>query len=306
MANLKPSILANSYVKFVRTNNALWSSLTKKDADTLYFIVEDGASKGSLYLGNALIATSLDEGMRLEELLNVVIDPTALTNNDILVYDGANWVSQSIYDFASPTMTGASATQDGMGGLVPAPLAGQQDLFLKGDGTWVDPTVELASKVQTLDTQLTQTMSNLTTVIGGDPGMTMRDVAEDVTDTAIAALVNKAPEAFDTLKEIADWITGDHEGSMDAADLITAVNALNETVNDENTGLVQKVATLERTTSGLSTSVSNLVTAVGDADYGLIHDVAVNTENIDLNNKEILKLWDALKWNELVEDTTTT
>lgn len=32
--------------------------------------------------------------------------------------------------------TGATSTTDGVQGLVPAPLAGQQGLFLRGDGTW--------------------------------------------------------------------------------------------------------------------------------------------------------------------------
>lgn len=35
-----------------------------------------------------------------------------------------------------PTMTGASNTSDGAKGLVPAPTAGDQDKYLKADGTW--------------------------------------------------------------------------------------------------------------------------------------------------------------------------
>lgn len=33
-------------------------------------------------------------------------------------------------------LAGATATTDGTGGTVPAPVAGQQDYFLRGDGTW--------------------------------------------------------------------------------------------------------------------------------------------------------------------------
>lgn len=40
-------------------------------------------------------------------------------------------------DFATNTdMTGASATMTGMHGLVPAPKEGEQEKFLRGDGTW--------------------------------------------------------------------------------------------------------------------------------------------------------------------------
>lgn len=37
-------------------------------------------------------------------------------------------------------MTGATAEAAGTTGLVPAPEAGKQDSFLKGDGTWATPT----------------------------------------------------------------------------------------------------------------------------------------------------------------------
>ena len=37
------------------------------------------------------------------------------------------------------TMVAASATEDGKGGLVPAPAAGKQSSFLRGDGTWATP-----------------------------------------------------------------------------------------------------------------------------------------------------------------------
>lgn len=36
-------------------------------------------------------------------------------------------------------MTGATADAAGSSGLVPAPDAGKQDAFLKGDGTWAVP-----------------------------------------------------------------------------------------------------------------------------------------------------------------------
>lgn len=35
-----------------------------------------------------------------------------------------------------PTMTGASSNSNGTKGLVPAPTAGDQDKYLKADGTW--------------------------------------------------------------------------------------------------------------------------------------------------------------------------
>ena len=38
----------------------------------------------------------------------------------------------------NPVMTGAGASAAGAKGLVPAPAAGDNDKFLRGDGTWAD------------------------------------------------------------------------------------------------------------------------------------------------------------------------
>ena len=42
------------------------------------------------------------------------------------------------YSGDTPEMTGATSSAAGTSGLVPAPAAGDQDKFLKGDGTWSD------------------------------------------------------------------------------------------------------------------------------------------------------------------------
>lgn len=303
---IKPSILANSYVKFVRANSTLWNSLLNKDKDTLYFIVDDGQTKGSLYLGDALIATSLDEGLSVEDLKNVVVNGQ-LEANHVLVANGeGQWLNQSIYDFMPVTMVGATETDDGAGGLVPVPTAGQQGLFLRGDGSWVSPTTALESTVGNLSTKVNGLEEVLNNVIGEDVNKTIRDVALDVTNKAVTDLVNNAPEAFDTLKEIADWITGDHEGSVDAADLITDVAQLKETVYTETTGLVGRVGVLETNVSDLTEAFNILADVVGGETHGLVKDVADNTAAIEANATEISEIWDMLKWNELVDDSTTT
>lgn len=45
------------------------------------------------------------------------------------------WIDFSL-PVVIPTMTGASNTSNGTKGLVPAPTAGDQDKYLKADGTW--------------------------------------------------------------------------------------------------------------------------------------------------------------------------
>jgi hypothetical protein len=60
-----------------------------------------------------------------------------------LSYDSATG-QMSITDAQGATitlMTGASSSSDGQRGLVPQPLSGEEGLFLRGDGTWANPTV---------------------------------------------------------------------------------------------------------------------------------------------------------------------
>lgn len=298
---LKP-VLQNNYVKFVRTNLALWGNLLNKDPDTLYFVIDGNSTTGSLYLGNTLIAAGLDEGTSVEELRNVVVSGE-ITQDQILVADGEGyWHHRSIYDFMPQTMAGASESEDGAGGLVPVPAAGQQNLFLKGDGSWASPTTALENTVSNLSTKVGGLEEVLNGVIGEDFNKTIREVATDVTNTAVTNLVNGAPEAFNTLKEIADWITGEHSAGVDAADLIADVSNLKTVVLTETTGLVAKVGVLESSVSDLSTAFNALADVVGGEGYGLVQDVADNAANIAANQAKILEIDNMLKWNELVDD----
>ena len=288
---IKPSVLSNNYVKFVRTNNTLWQALgDNKNSDTLYFVVEPGAKNGSLYLGQALIATSIDEGLSLEELKDVAFS-VDLQNDDVVVHEGGKWVNKPISSFMPVRMIGASESEDGAGGLVPAPAAGNHLMYLRGDGEWANPTEQLSGTVGQLQTTVGDLERSLGTVIGSDVGLSMRDVA----NAAVTDLINGAPEAFDTLKEIADWITGAHEGSVDAADLIADVTTLKEQVQKAGTGLLTRVGTLETNVAALTTDLENLY---GDFD-ALSLQVGTNTTNIEANGKEILAIRQLLMWNEL-------
>ena len=52
-------------------------------------------------------------------------------------------VSQIPDDISVNEMTGATADKDGTSGTVPAPTAGQEKLFLRGDGTWGDVAIDV-------------------------------------------------------------------------------------------------------------------------------------------------------------------
>ena len=62
-----------------------------------------------------------------------VPDVTTSDNGSILQVNNGEWTAQ---DALPTTMVGASENDDGAGGLVPAPVAGEEDKFLSGDGTY--------------------------------------------------------------------------------------------------------------------------------------------------------------------------
>ena len=150
---IKTQLMNNSYVKFVRTTAAKWDLLTNKDLDTLYFVISDDNSKGSLYLGSILIANNLNPGLSMSQLTDFVASGT-FTNEDVVVYQGGRWTNKQISSFMPVAMKGATSEENGEGGLVPVPKAGDNTLYLRGDGTWADPTVGVVSDLEALTTQV--------------------------------------------------------------------------------------------------------------------------------------------------------
>ena len=133
--------MAVNYVKFMRGTQALYNSLETKNQDTLYFVYENiGDDHGKLYLGNKLISGSSSNvggDVSINDLNDILIDNN-LADGDFLVYDEAEgkWVNKPLAEVINiPVMTGATAAADGVAGLVPVPVAGDQLKFLKGDGT---------------------------------------------------------------------------------------------------------------------------------------------------------------------------
>lgn len=225
--------MPGSYVKFLRGTESAFNKLTTKDNDTLYFIyASNDASKGSLWLGNKQIVTGTDGSgsvateIDLGDLKNVLMSEAGVKDKDILSYDVSlgKWVNRSIDEIVAEVMTGATAEAAGKAGLVPTPQVGDQNKFLRGDGHWVEvPVVNLTEE------QINAIPNLITTVgtINGDEnteGSFRQVIKQEVTN-----LVGGASEAFDTLKEIQDWITTDGDATTK---LITRVGNL-ETMQNE-------------------------------------------------------------------------
>lgn len=208
------------YVRFLRGTKAAFDKIEIKDIDTLYFIYDsEDQTKGSLYLGNKLIgggngstATVTD----INDLANVLI--SNVQDKQILTYDASTkkWVNKTPEEIQIEVMTGATADTVGTSGLVPAPAAGEQDKYLRGDGMWAAPLS---------DEQLT--------TLGKVDGLETRVSS---IETKYDNLIKDAPAALDTLKEIADWITKDETGTQAliqrVTNIETKVTGLQDTVGD--------------------------------------------------------------------------
>lgn len=129
-----------NYVKFMRGNLTDYKALASKDADTLYFVYEEDQSVGQLYIGERLITNSINEEGLVDYLSELKdVDIAGVNNKNYLGYDANSqkWIPMELPQaIQTSIMSGASATAAGKEGLVPAPAAGDQNKFLRGDGTW--------------------------------------------------------------------------------------------------------------------------------------------------------------------------
>ena len=126
----------NNKVKFLRGTSDEYA-VAEKDSDTIYFTTDDG----KLYIG--------DKG---------ISGTGGLTIDDTLSDTSENPVQNKVVNAAlnekasKDIMTGATSSAAGKSGLVPAPAAGKQASYLRGDGTWAVPTNTDTKVTNTLNT----------------------------------------------------------------------------------------------------------------------------------------------------------
>ena len=276
-----------NYVKFIRGTEASWAKIKdeQKSSDTLYFISDTGSASGKLYLGSKLISNgALSSATSLSQLNDVLIGE-GITDQSILVYDASEnrWENKSILDIflaMNEVFKAADDENDGAAGLVPAPTAGQQNLFLRGDATWADPVAGVMETIGEIQTQI-QTM------VGEDLNMSMRAIAQAEASAAVATIVAQAPDQFDTLKEIADWIQA-NQGAVDVAGLTTRVGTLEDAIfgveADEENGIEAVI--------GLQAVVSNLQIQLNGVE-----------ETVATHNYDITEIKEAIKWQDIIDVT---
>lgn len=308
--NYKP--LKDSYVVFTKATTAMWAKMpdAQKLSNTLYFVV-DGLEDtvGQLYLGNTLIADGSGlTTMGIEQLEDVDL-VKALRSGDVLMYNISTdkWENVSlpsyIGDLIQPFI-GATNDNDGTAGLVPAPVKTiDVNHYLQGNGTWSNPTEQVEKDISGLT-------ATVNTLVGSDTGLSVREIsteiANDAANTAVARILDNAPDSFDTLKEIAEWIN-DHpqasdfatlqskvgslediiNGTADTEGLKSVVNTLNIDINGEN-GLKARVDTLEGQAITFTQNINDLTSK-----YNTLNTTVFN------HGEDIAAIYELLTWKEL-------
>lgn len=300
----------SGYVKFLRGTPAAWEQIESKDPDTLYFIAEPSATRGQLYLGNKLISGGGSGGditnISIGDLTDVLIGNN-IPADAVLIYNEqySSWTPVSL-EVAIATvigpMVGATAEDDGLSGLVPQPLTGQQNLFLRGDATWADPTTSLR-------TLMNDRFSDL---YGNDSG-TIREIAQSLIDD----LVGNAPTSLDTLEELATWVS-EHDDVINIAQAAEDIENLTtamfgtlanpaETDADlaamvQEDGVVRILTNLQTIILG-SEQQPGLQAKVGALELNVSDNTAaINTLNTSMTtiNSRIDGVEDRLRWTDVV------
>ena len=105
---------------------------------TADYATSAGSASTATSAGSAAKATKDSAGQQIN---TTYIKGLSVSGKTITYTKGDNSTGTiTTQDTTYSVMTGASASAAGAAGLVPAPVAGKQASFLRGDGTWVVPT----------------------------------------------------------------------------------------------------------------------------------------------------------------------
>lgn len=133
-------------------------------------------------------------------------------------------ISLSSDTISAPAMTGATSSVAGSAGIVPAPAAGDQDKFLKGDGTWV--TVSGTSIFYIDEDAIATALSTYTTLIYKNYDSSNRTFSNAATASELLGAISKgvvlvlAPQCCDFSDSYTITAIGDNSSLDPLADSI--------------------------------------------------------------------------------------
>ena len=150
----------------------------------------------------------------------------------------------------------------------------------KGGSSWTDVTTITLPDDSYNDTEVRGLISANTTAIEVLNGTGAGSVSKQVAD-AVAQIVSDAPEAYDTLKEISDWITS-HASS--AAEMNSAIQSLKTEMDTK----VDKVSGKQLSTEDYTTTEKSKLAGIAPmAEVNLIEEIQVNGTPVPPSDKTV-------------------
>lgn len=267
-----------NYVKFLRGTVTAYNNLANKDKDTLYFITENkDSTTGKLYLGSVELSGSINESGIVDYLSELEdVDTAGAVQNNILGFNGTKWVPMDVNALVQVSvMGGANADVAGTAGLVPAPAAGEENYFLRGDGLWAPITKH---SVQIFEIELNENEVHEDAIV--------RAVGEAIPVVGDFVIIKNANERISYIYNGIAWIALNNE-------YLTYINELQKSINDitdvliGDNGLQNQIDNLQ---SELTQDIENLSVAVknkaDEADLETLREALENkAEKSELDNK---------------------
>jgi septal ring factor EnvC (AmiA/AmiB activator) len=100
-------------------------------------------------------------------------------------------------------------------------------------------------------------------VLNGEGEGSVKKIAEDAAAAAVAAVIDGAESDFDTLREVAEWIAADKEGS---AALQSTVSSHTESITTLTGDLTELEAKVDEDIANLTTHMSDAATKIAEVD----------------------------------------
>lgn len=110
------------------------------------------------------------------------------------------------------------------------------------------------TNITNLTAKVTKNEGNLTTLMGED---TVAGSVKNTVKNAVNKILDGAPEAYDTLKEVADWIQGDKTGAgaitSDVSNLKTRMGAAETSIKTNTSNIGTNTADIKTNTAAIAT-----------------------------------------------------
>ena len=133
--------------------------------------------------------------------------------------------------------------------------------FITGSSSDNEATLgEINETLENVQAELTG-IKDVVNILTGESEDSIKMIAESAAADAVAAIVAGAESDFDTLKEVADWIASDKEGS---AALQATVSGHTESINTINGDIDTLEAKVEADITNLTNHMSDAASALGE------------------------------------------